>query len=75
VPPDPGGAEGWRKLGAGPGLCADCQYAKLTETRRGPAYLRCTRAEWDATLPRYPRLPVLKCPGFEPLEGIANQWL
>jgi propionyl-CoA synthetase len=57
-------SEAWRALGADPGLCASCQYAKLNETRRGTAYLRCTRATWDESLPRYPRLPVLECPGY-----------
>jgi hypothetical protein len=37
-------------------------------TRRGTAYLRCLRAEWDERLSRYPALPVLACPGFEPGE-------
>jgi hypothetical protein len=55
----------WLGLGAEPGLCADCRHAKLNETRRGTVYLRCTRAAWDATLPRYPRLPVTLCAGFE----------
>ena len=55
----------WRKLGAEPGLCATCLHAKLNETRRGTAYLRCTRAEWDDRLTRYPRLPVLQCAGFD----------
>jgi propionyl-CoA synthetase len=55
----------WLKLGATPGLCGSCVYAKLNETNRGTAYLRCTRAGWDARLPRYPRLPVIECPGFE----------
>lgn len=56
----------WLKLGAAPGLCATCVHAKLNETHRGTAYLRCTRAAWDARLTRYPRLPVTACPGFEP---------
>ena len=55
----------WRKLGAEPGLCSACQYPKLNQTRRGTVYLRCGRAEWDSTLPRYPRLPVTQCAGFE----------
>ncbi len=60
------GDEGARpKLGAEPGLCDACRHAKFNETRRGTAYLRCTRAEWDATLVRYPRLPVVQCAGFE----------
>jgi propionyl-CoA synthetase len=37
----------------------------LNETHRGTAYLRCTRASWDERLPRYPRLPVDDCVGFE----------
>jgi propionyl-CoA synthetase len=59
----------WLKLGAEPGLCATCKHAKLNETRRGTVYLRCTRAAWDARLPRYPRLPVTQCVGFEPVSG------
>jgi hypothetical protein len=64
-PPD----AAWLKLGAEPGLCAACQHAKLNETRRGTAYLRCTRAAWDSRLLRYPRLPVALCVGFDPLGG------
>jgi hypothetical protein len=55
-----------QKLGVAPGLCAACAHARLNETRRGTAYLRCARAAWDAALPRYPRLPVAECTGFEP---------
>lgn len=54
-----------RKLGAEPGLCGECAHARLNETRRGTAYLRCARAAWDAALPRYPRLPVTACTGYE----------
>ena len=69
--PDQPTAAAWQKLGADPGLCGTCQHPKLNETRRGTVYLRCTRAEWDAALPRYPRLPVMQCPGFEPREDGA----
>lgn len=55
----------WRKLGAEPGLREACRHPKLNQTRRGPVYLRCGRAEWDSRLPRYPRLPVTQCAGFE----------
>jgi hypothetical protein len=55
----------WLRLGAEPGLCRTCLHPKLNETRRGTVYLRCARAAWDPRLPRYPRLPVAKCPGFE----------
>ena len=55
-PPD----AAWLKLGAEPGLCAACQHAKFNETRRGTAYLRCTRAAWDSRLLRYPRRRFLR---------------
>ncbi len=53
-------------LGSDPGLCWACRHSKVNQTRRGTAYLRCTRAEWDDRLTRYPRLPVLACVGYEP---------
>jgi hypothetical protein len=56
-------------LGAPPGLCRTCRHAKLNQTRRGTAYLRCTRAEWDPSLTRYPRLPVTECAGFSASVG------
>jgi hypothetical protein len=63
--PDRPADAAWRGLGAVPGLCETCRYAKLNQTRRGTVYLRCLRAEWDDRLPRYPRLPVSRCAGFE----------
>jgi hypothetical protein len=60
-PPDAAGLT----LGAEPGLCGACRHAKVNETRRGTAYLRCMRAVWDTALSRYPRLPVTECAGFE----------
>ncbi len=63
--PDPLSEDTWLGLGVEPGLCAACRHAKLNETRRGTVYLRCMRAEWDVALPRYPRLPVTQCAGFE----------
>ncbi|RAG86360.1 hypothetical protein DN069_06960 [Streptacidiphilus pinicola] len=63
------------KLGAHPGLCAACRHRLLNETRRGTAYLRCGLAGTDATLPRYPRLPVLQCHGFAATEDQAPQGL
>jgi hypothetical protein len=59
----------WLKLGAEPGLCRTCTHAKLNETRRGTVYLRCTRAEWDTALSRYPSLPVTQCGGFDRREA------
>jgi hypothetical protein len=47
------------------GLCARCRHAARQETARGSVFWRCRRAETEARFVRYPRLPVLACPGFE----------
>ncbi len=52
------------RLPVPPGLCATCRFAAVKDTRRGTTYLRCTRAEWDDRLVRYPPLPVRACPGY-----------
>jgi hypothetical protein len=48
------------------GLCRGCAHARLQRTARGSAFWRCLRADTDARFPRYPRLPVLACPGYAP---------
>ena len=48
-----------------PGLCGVCRHVSRNDTRRGTVYFRCTRAQWDERLVRYPRLPVVACVGFE----------
>jgi hypothetical protein len=65
VTEEPEQTNGLAALGAEPGCCAGCLHAKVNPTRRGTAYLRCLRAAWDDRLPRYPRLPVRACVGFE----------
>jgi hypothetical protein len=60
-------------LTAPPGLCQECRHAAVKATRRGTAYLRCTRAAWDIRLVRYPALPVLSCVGFELIEPGTGQ--
>ena len=53
-------------LSVAPGLCGACKHAAVNSTHRGTTYLRCTRADWDASMTRYPALPVTNCVGFEP---------
>jgi hypothetical protein len=55
------------------GLCAECEHASVKDTKRGTTYLRCTRAEWDGRLVRYPTLPVTDCVGYEPVGAAAGQ--
>lgn len=47
------------------GLCARCRHVRPVETDRGNVFWLCERAKDDRAYPRYPRLPVLTCPGFE----------
>jgi hypothetical protein len=59
--------------GPSPGLCALCSHVHRNETRKGTVYWRCTRAATDPRFPKYPRLPVLSCPGFEPMAPESSE--
>ncbi|HXZ10964.1 MAG TPA: hypothetical protein VEG64_01105 [Candidatus Sulfotelmatobacter sp.] len=48
------------------GLCADCIYARRIESSRGSKFILCERSATDPAYPKYPRLPVLTCPGYTP---------
>jgi hypothetical protein len=50
------------------GLCARCVHARLIATRRGSTFVLCEASRTDPRLALYPRLPVLRCHGFEPYE-------
>jgi len=47
------------------GLCEECRFAKRIRNTRGSEFVLCGRSESDASYPRYPRLPVERCPGYE----------
>lgn len=51
------------------GLCANCRWVRIVKNRRGSAFYRCLRADRDPRFVRYPPLPVLTCPGYEPLDS------
>jgi hypothetical protein len=48
------------------GLCAQCLHARAVVTRRGSTFVLCEASSTDSRLERYPRLPVVRCHGFEP---------
>ena len=54
-----------------PGLCADCRHARVLTTAAGSRIYQCRLAESDARFEKWPRLPVLSCPGHEPGDGEA----
>lgn len=47
------------------GLCAHCLYARRLATPRGSEFYLCERSATDPSFPKYPRLPILRCPGYE----------
>jgi hypothetical protein len=48
------------------GLCADCLHARLIESAKGSQFLLCQLSQSDPSFPKYPRLPILACPGHSP---------
>jgi hypothetical protein len=49
-----------------PGLCADCIHAQQVMSARESNFLLCRLSFSDSKFPKYPRLPVLSCSGYEP---------
>lgn len=47
------------------GLCADCLHAKRIVSAKGSVFWLCGLSEQDPRFPKYPRLPVLACEGYE----------
>jgi hypothetical protein len=47
------------------GLCQTCQHATVIANDRGSTFYLCERAKTDARFPRYPRLPVVACIGYD----------
>lgn len=49
------------------GLCADCRFMRKMESDRGSVFYLCQRSATDPDFPKYPRLPVLQCRGYQAL--------
>ena len=48
------------------GLCFACRYVRRIRSDRGSLFYFCERSETDPRFEKYPRLPVISCPGFLP---------
>jgi hypothetical protein len=48
------------------GLCGSCRHGRTIVSRKGSRFLLCELSRTDRRFPRYPPLPVLSCPGFDP---------
>ena len=55
------------------GLCATCRNARKVVNRRGSTFLLCALWVVDERFPKYPRLPVLACPGWKPRTGADGE--
>jgi hypothetical protein len=47
------------------GLCETCLHQRLIRNTRGSEFSLCERSRTQPEYPRYPRLPVVACPGYE----------
>ncbi len=54
------------------GLCDSCAHQRLIHNTRGSTFSLCERSRTEPEYPRYPRLPVRECPGWERREGEAT---
>jgi len=53
------------------GLCARCLHVRVIRSDRGTTFYFCKLSATDARFPKYPRLPVLTCSGFEEDKGLG----
>jgi len=47
------------------GLCESCAHQRVIRNTRGSSFSLCERSRSDPSYPKYPRLPVTGCPGWE----------
>jgi len=54
------------------GLCASCRHVRLIHSDKGSRFYMCLLAATNPQFPKYPRLPVRRCSGYEPTGGERN---
>lgn len=47
------------------GQCATCVHSREIRSDRGSVFYQCGLSASDARFPKYPRLPVLACSGYQ----------
>jgi hypothetical protein len=48
------------------GLCFDCLNARRVKSERGSVFYLCRLSATDSKFEKYPRIPVIQCPGYKP---------
>jgi hypothetical protein len=56
-----------------PGLCGVCVNVRIVESGKGSRFYLCKLSAVDPRFPKYPRLPVLQCIGFEKKKGSGEE--
>ena len=54
-------------LPGGVGLCVNCKFMRTIQSDRGSVFYQCQLSATNPGFPKYPRLPVLRCAGYEPV--------
>jgi hypothetical protein len=47
------------------GLCETCRYVRILESNTGSRFYLCRLSAANPLFPKYPRIPVEACPGYE----------
>jgi hypothetical protein len=55
------------------GLCDTCVHQRLVTTTRGSSFSLCELSRTDPAYPRYPRLPVTACGGYERADSAGRR--
>jgi len=53
------------------GLCQKCRHAQVIRSDRGSVFYLCRLHFTDPQFPKYPRLPVIQCSGYQAAESPA----
>jgi hypothetical protein len=54
------------------GLCDSCRHQQLVRNTRGSTFSLCERSKTDDAYPKYPRLPVARCRGYQPSTPLSK---
>ena len=55
------------------GLCDNCRHQRVVRNTRGSSFSLCERSKTDPEqYPKYPRVPVRECRGYEPVSSPAR---
>ena len=55
------------------GLCTSCVHVKLIPSSHGSTFYQCQLSFTDSRFPKYPRLPMLACDGYQARDPRANE--